>query len=97
MDNETVQNAQDYLTVISESRIRKIIDVKTLLERHSKHKVVSLLRDLSKQKQKELMELINSDKTSSGINDTIVTMFRLHMAINTIENGYEILKEVKAA
>jgi len=97
MNNETVQNAQEYLTVISESRIRKIVDVKTLLERHPKHKVVSLLRDLSKQKQQVLMELIESDKTSSAINDTIVTMFRLHMAISTIENGYEVVKEVKAA
>lgn len=94
MGNETVQMVQDYLTVVSESQVRRIIDIEPLLARHPARSVISFLDNYYKDKEKTLKTLIAEDKTSSAINDTIVTMFRIYMAIKTIEEDGE---EVKAA
>jgi hypothetical protein len=94
MSRETIQEAQDFLTMISEDRVRRIIDIEPLLARHPKESVLSALQDLYREKEKVLKKLIHEDKTSSKINEIIVAMFRIHMAMKTIE-GEE--KEVKAA
>jgi len=94
MSRETIQEIQAYLTYVTEERVRRIVDIEPLLERHPKESVVSFLEDLYKEKEKVLKRLINEDKTSSKINELIVAMFRIHMAMKTIE-GDE--KEVKAA
>ena len=94
MSRETIQEAQDFLTMISEDRVRRIIDIEPLLARHPTESVLSLLQTLYREKEKVLKKLIHEDKTSSKINELIVVMFRIHMAMKTIE-GDE--KEVKAA
>ena len=97
MTDQTIDAVQDYLTIISENRVKRIMDIKTLMERHPSERVVSLLKQLSKEKEKILMELIETDKTSSTINEAVATMFRLHMAITTIQNSNAVKQEVKAA
>jgi len=91
-----IDAAQDYLTLISENRVKTIMNIKTLLERHPSETVISLLQDLARQKEKTLMELIQADKTSSAINETVATMFRLHMAIQTIQDNLPHEQEVAA-
>ena len=97
MTDRTIDAVQDYLTIISGNRVKRIMDIKTLMERHPSERVVSLLKQLSKEKEKILMELIEEDKTSSTINEAVATMFRLHMAITTIQNSNTVKQEVKAA
>ena len=97
MTDQTIDAVQDYLTIISGNRVKRIMDIKTLMERHPSEAVVSLLKQLSKEKEKILMELIETDKTSSTINEAVATMFRLHMAITTIQNSNTVKQEVKAA
>ena len=94
MSRETIQEAQDFLTMISEDRVRRIIDIEPLLARHPKEAVLSALGDLYRDKQKVLKGLIHEDKTSSKINELIAAMFRIHMAMKTIEGDRE---EAKAA
>jgi len=94
MSRETIQEAQDFLTMISEDRVKRIIDIEPLLSRHSRDSVLSLLQDLYRDKEKVLKKLIHEDKTSSKINELIVAMFRIHMAMKTIEGDG---REVKAA
>jgi hypothetical protein len=94
MSRETIQEAQDFLTMISEDRVKRILDIEPLLARHPKEAVLLALQDLYREKEKVLKGLIHEDKTSSKINELIVAMFRIHMAMKTIE-GDE--KEVKAA
>ena len=94
MSRETIQEAQDFLTMISEDRVRRIVDIEPLLERHPKESVLFLLKGLYIEKEKVLKGLIHEDKTSSKINELIVAMFRIHMARKTIEGDG---KEVKAA
>jgi hypothetical protein len=94
MSRETIQEAQDFLTMISEDRVRRIVDIEPLLARHPKESVLSMLETLYIEKGKVLIELIHEDKTSSKINELIVVMFRIGMAMKIIEGGQ---KEVKAA
>jgi hypothetical protein len=94
MSRETIQEAQDFLTMISEDRVKRIVDIEPLLTRHPKESVLSLLETLYREKEKILKKLIHEDKTSSRINELIVAMFRIHMAMKTIQAERE---EVKAA
>jgi predicted site-specific integrase-resolvase len=95
MSRDQIQDAQDFLTMISENRVKRIIDVETLLERHPKDSVLEFLEDLYRQKGRALNEMIRADKTSSSINELIAAMFRIHMAMKTIKTDER--KEVKAA
>ena len=85
MTNQIIETVQDYLTMISDNRVKRIMDVRLLMERHPLKTVVSLLDDLARQKENILEELLAEDKTSSIINETISTIFRLNMAIETIQ------------
>ena len=90
MTNQIIETVQDYLTMISDNRVKRIMDVRLLMERHPLKTVVSLLDDLAKQKENVLEELLAEDKTSSIINETISTIFRLNMAIETIQKSKEV-------
>ena len=46
MSRDRIQVAQDYLTMISENRVKRIVDVEHLLARHPKESVLSFLDDL---------------------------------------------------
>ena len=95
MTNHTLDDVQDYLTFISDNRVKTIMDVRSLIEKHPSNKIVSLLENLAKKKEEILMELIEEDKTSSIINETIATVFRLNMAIETIQKSNALKQEVK--
>ena len=90
MTIETILKAQDYLTIINNSHVRKIIDIKTLVQRHSTTSVINLLDTLYKEKKKILKNLLIEDKTTLKVDETVVTMFRLYMAIKTIERESEV-------
>ena len=91
MTTETLQEAQEYLTVINNQQVKKIIDVVPLLKRHPPESVISFLDTLYKEKEQRLKDLLSNDKTNSKINETIAAMFRLHMAIKTIEREEEVI------
>jgi len=95
MTNHTLDDVQDYLTFISDNRVKTIMDVRSLIEKHPSNKIVSLLENLAKRKEEILLELIEEDKTSSIINETIATVFRLNMAIETIQKSNALKQEVK--
>ena len=91
MTNELIQTAQDYLTVATkENGKKKIMDVGQLLENHSSEEVINLLRTILKEKQEKLRDFILEDKTRPEIDETVAVMFRITMAIKTIQNGKEV-------
>ena len=51
MTNHTLDDVQDYLTIISDNRIKRIMDVRSLMEKHPSNKIVSLLENLAKRKE----------------------------------------------
>jgi len=88
---EAIQEAQEYLTVISEDQVRRIVNIETLLETHSREVVLSFLKKLLRDKEKKLKDLVSGNRTDSEIDHTISRMFRIHMAIKAIErDGREV-------
>ena len=91
MTKEMIQLAQDYLTVASkENGKKKILDIYQLLRKHPSEEVINLLKTLLKEKQIFLRDFILEDKTRPEIDETVAVMFRVTMAIKTIQNGKEV-------
>ena len=85
MSRETILEAQEFLTVYHENSSRKIVDIRTLLKKHPAWRVKEFLNQMFRERQKVLKELLSTDKTSHKVDETIAGMFRLNMAIKTIE------------
>ena len=91
MTREQVQIAQDYLTVATEDNgKRRIIDIDQLLEKHRSQEVIDLLKTMIKEKQESLRDLILTDKTRPEVDQTVSTLFRITMAIKSLEDGKEV-------
>ena len=90
---QTLREAQDFLTIIKGDTKKQIIEIEPLLNRHPTQAIVWFLRVLYKEKKIKLQDLIEWDKTSQEINEIVVVMFRIRMAIRTMINE----REVKAA
>lgn len=85
MRTETIIEAQDFLTIVKDNVPKKIVDVKVLLMIHPIESIILFLRSLLREYKKKLREFITTDKTSPEVNELIVVMFRLHMAILCLE------------
>ena len=85
MSRKTIQEAQEFLTIYHDNHIRKILDIEILLKRHSAWRVKEFLDQMFKERQQVLKDLISTDKTNHKVDETIARMFRLNMAIKTIE------------
>ena len=91
MDRETIQTAQEYLTVATKKNgKKKIMDIDQLFKNHSSDEVVQLLKTILKEKQVALRDFILENKIRPEIDETVAIMFRVTMAIKTIENGKEV-------
>jgi len=90
MTLETIQNVQSCLTIRRNGAAKKIVDVETLFRRHGNGQVLSLLLDLQKEKQKELVRLMQGDRSKHEIDEAVAQMFRLHMAIKVIQREMEV-------
>ena len=93
MTADTIKQIQSYLTVRQNGSSKRIVDVEILLRRHGHDRVLSLLLDLLKEKQKKLVRLMEGDKSKKEIDETVAQTFRLHMAIKVIEREMEEVKE----
>ena len=91
MNELIITEAQDYLTVKKdEDDYRRIVDIRNLLQKHSIEKVVEFLKDFLRGKEKALRNLILIDKTHGRIDQYAGAMFRIMMAIKTLEEGEEV-------
>ncbi|MBM4308314.1 MAG: hypothetical protein FJ123_16415 [Deltaproteobacteria bacterium] len=91
MNKEIIQTAQEYLTVGKKDNGKKVImAIDQLMIRHSSKEVINLLKTILKEKQEKLRDFILEDKTKPEIDETIALMFRVTMAIKTIQNGREV-------
>ena len=52
--------------------------------------MINLLKTILKEKQIVLRDFILEDKTKPEIDETVAVMFRVTMAIKTIQNGKEV-------
>jgi hypothetical protein len=93
MTKKIINQVQDFLTVVGEDRVYQIVDVGILLKRHPPEAVIAFLNQLRSEYKKELGELIKINKTDPKINDLLAKNWRIKMAINTIKNGDEKVKD----
>ena len=90
MTEKTLKEAQDFLTITYNGQIKRIINIEMLVERHGSIAVLSLLKDILTEKRRILKDLVVTDKTTPKVNEMIAAMFRIHMAIRTIERETEV-------
>jgi len=91
MSDEAISAAQDYLTIEKDEVRKRIVDIEELHKRHSQKEIVDFLKDYLHRKEKVLKNLILIDKTQHRVDETVVSMFRISMAIKTREDN---LKEI---
>jgi len=100
MTIQTLFEAQDYLTIMRHGDLKRIVDIDALRKKHSTDEIISFLKDYTREKEKCLRNLILMDKTQRRVDETVAAMFRLHMAIKTLESDLDVInipdgKEVK--
>jgi hypothetical protein len=88
MTKRVINEVQEFLTVVSPDHTFQIVNVE-MLKRHSPSAVVGFLELLRADYKKELRELLRENKSHPKVNHLVVNLFRLRMAIKTIQ------KEVK--
>jgi hypothetical protein len=90
MNEAIISEAQDYLTVEKDEGYKRIVDIINLLQSHSTDEVILFLKDYLKGKEEALRNLILIDKTHRRIDQYVSAMFRITMAIKTLEEGDEV-------
>jgi hypothetical protein len=87
MTKRVINQVRDYLTIVTEDRTYQICPVEMLLWRHTPEQVVGFLNQLRQEYKKELRELLRENKSHPKVNFLIVNIFRLRMAIKTIQKA----------
>ena len=85
MNDKWIDKAQEYLTITKDGQTELIVGISYLSENHSRQEIVRFLKDYAREKEKELKGLILGDKSSPQIDKTVAVMFRVNMAIMTLE------------
>jgi len=90
MNEMIITEAQDYLTVRKdEDDYRRIVDIRSLFQKHGKEEVTGFLRECLRDKEKALKNLILIDKTNSRVDKFAGAILRIMMAIKILE-GEEV-------
>ena len=87
MTKRVITEAQDYLTVVDPDHTFQIVNVELLLWRHSPNEVVGFLKMMRSDYKKELRAILLENKRHPKINYLIVNLFRVKMAIKTIQQA----------
>jgi hypothetical protein len=85
MNDKWINKAQEYLTIVKDGQKQLIVGIAYLSENHSHQEIIRFLKDYARGKEKELRELILGDKSNCQIDKIVAVMFRVHMAIMTLE------------
>ena len=90
MTEDIIKDAQDYLTISNGNGKKRIMVIDTLLKKHPSEDVIFLLKIYLKEKQVKLRDFILTDKTRPEIDELVAVMFRITMAIKTLEDQKEV-------
>ena len=92
MTKQSIIEAQDYLRVKTEYGCKRIIDVRALFKSHNPSEVIKFLKDYLREKEKTLKNMILIDKSHPKVDRIVAAMFRISMAIKSLEEGEEVIK-----
>ena len=95
MTEDIIFEAQDYLTIENDGMKKRMIDLDSLMKRHSMDEIISFLKTYLGEKNRALKNLILIDKTQKRVDETVIAMFRIHMAIKLLEDGKEVKRIVE--
>jgi hypothetical protein len=87
MNDDIMTQAQEYLTLNG----HQILNIELFVKRRDSESLVLTLKELQKNYQKHLKRKITSDRTDPKINELIVKIFRINMAVKTLRNGREVM------
>jgi hypothetical protein len=90
MTEEIIYEAQQYLTIEKDEGFKRIINIEDLIKRHNLHEVIRFLKEYFRDKEKGLRNLLLMDKCQKKIDEYVAAMFRMHMAIKTLEKAKEV-------
>jgi hypothetical protein len=93
MTKKIFNQVQDFLTVVDPDHTYQIVNVGLLLWQHSPKEVVALLNQIRREYKKELNQLLKENKAHPKVNFLVVQIFRLRMAMKTIQKSEK--EEVK--
>ena len=91
MTKESIMEAQDYLRIKTEYGCKRLLDIQSLLKNRSIGEVVSFMKDYLREKEKTLRNMILIDKTHPKVDQIVASMFRISMAIKSLEEGREVI------
>jgi len=91
MTKESIMEAQDYLRVKTEYGCKRLLDIHSLLKDRNISEVVSFMKDYLREKEKALRNMILIDKTHQKVDQIVASMFRISMAIKSLEEGKEVI------
>jgi hypothetical protein len=94
MTRRVINEVQEFLTVVSPDHTYQIVNVE-MLKRHPPDAVVGFLGLLRSDYKKELRELLKENKGHPKVNYLVVHLFRLRMAIKTIQKAQKEVKRGK--
>ncbi len=91
MTKESIIEAQDYLRIRTGYGCKRLLDVHSLLKNRSIGEVISFMKEYLREKEKTLRNMILIDKTHPKVDQIVATMFRISMAIKSLEEGKEVI------
>ena len=92
MTKQSIIEAQEYLRVKTEYGCKRIIDVRALFKSHNDSEVIKFLKDYLREKEKTLKNMILIDKSHPKVDQIVAAMFRISMAIKSLEEGEGVIK-----
>jgi hypothetical protein len=91
MIKESIMEAQDYLRVKTEYGCKRLLDIHSLLKDRNISGVISFMKNYLREKEKSLRNMILIDKTHPKVDQIVASMFRISMAIKSLEEGKEVI------
>jgi len=91
MTRQSITEAREYLRVKTPYGFRRILDIRALLESHNDSEVIKFLKDHLREKEKALKNMILVDKSHPRVDQVVAVMFRISMAIKSLEEGEGVI------
>jgi len=89
MTKDMIAEAQKYLTVNNGQHERNIIDLVSLSKNHTADELIRFLKNLYIAKKRRVTKLLEMDRSTLEIDRNIAGMFRIHLALRTIQQSLE--------
>jgi len=91
MTSNTLRQAQAYLTVNHQDRVRRIVDIRILLRNHELREILDFMKELFRETEKKLKYLMTRDVTNPEIDRLVPRLWRIYMSIAVLEK--EVMRE----